>query len=521
MSNSKNLPFSFSMNINAQSEDGDVDLQTQQDACFSIAMMGDFSNSIDNSNISDRNFIAIDRFNFDEILQSLAPRLSLSMDDSGQASSSDENNINLSLESLKDFQPGSLYKNMPVFSHLRDLRKRLNNPATFKQAMLEMDLPEKAATDKVAPSEVPKDSKQPKSVAPSPIEPGVSLIDSIMDETTGQLEQNVDETLSTTNSKTKSLVDVFIRQTIGTRKTLSRDSRQDELVASVDAIIAQQMRNILHHPKFQALESLWRSVYFVVKRIRGGKAVKLYLFDINNDELAADLAADDVTQSKLYQQFCDGPANDINWNLIIGDYRFGADIEDMLRLSQIGLIAQKAGAHFIAAANESLIGCPSFATTPKVGDWQNEAYQSSKQAWTLLRQSSVAKSISLALPRFLLRMPYGNKTIPVTAFAFEEMPDHPNHNDYLWGNPAFLKAEQIARTFLTSGWDMNYANAMTAEDLPVHYFEQAGQTQVKPCAEIPLTDSGAGKMIAQGLIPLWSVRNADRIHSGDFHSISE
>ncbi|MFT4607536.1 MAG: type VI secretion system protein ImpB, partial [Chitinophagales bacterium] len=139
MSNSKNLPFSFSMNINAQSEDGDVDLQTQQDACFSIAMMGDFSNSIDNSNISDRNFIAIDRFNFDEILQSLAPRLSLSMDDSGQASSSDENNINLSLESLKDFQPGSLYKNMPVFSHLRDLRKRLNNPATFKQAMLEMD----------------------------------------------------------------------------------------------------------------------------------------------------------------------------------------------------------------------------------------------------------------------------------------------------------------------------------------------------------------------------------------------
>jgi type VI secretion system protein ImpC len=101
------------------------------------------------------------------------------------------------------------------------------------------------------------------------------------------------------------------------------------------------------------------------------------------------------------------------------------------------------------------------------------------------------------------------------------MPDHPNHNDYLWGNPAFLKAEQIARTFLTSGWVMNYANAMTAEDLPVHYFEQAGQTQVKPCAEIPLTDSGASKMIAQGLIPLWSVRNADRIHSGDFHSIRE
>ena len=449
-------------------------------------MMGDFSNSTDKPNISDRNFIAIDRFNYNEILASLTPRLSLSIDDSGPVS--DNNSINVSIKSLKDFQPDNLYKNVPVFSQLRDLRSRLNNPATFKQAMLEMDLPEKASTEKKAPPEVPEKSTKPRSEAPSPIVSGSSLLDSIMDETAGRLEQNADETLSTTESKTKSLVNVFIRQAIGTRKTLSRDARQDELVASVDDIIAQQMRNLLHHPQFQALESLWRSVYFVVKRVRSGKAVKLYLLDVNKDELAADLAADDATQSQLYQQFCDSSAGDINWNLIIGDYRFGADIDDMLRLSQIGIIAQQAGAHFIAAANENLIGCSSFATTPKAGDWQNEIDQSSEQAWTLLRQSPVAKSISLALPRFLLRMPYGNKTMPVTAFAFEEMPDHPNHDDYLWGNPAFLKAEQIARTFLSSGWDMNFANAMTAEDLPIHTFDQAGQTQVKACAEIPLTD---------------------------------
>jgi type VI secretion system protein ImpC len=519
MPNAKNLPFSFAMNINTQSEDGGVDLPAQRDDCFSIAMMGDFSNSTDKINISDRHFIAIDRFNFDEIMQSLAPNLSLAMDNSDPSSSSDENNINLSLNSLKDFQPGNLYKNVPVFNQLRDLRKRLNNPATFKQAMLEMDLPETASTDKEVPREVQQNLTQPESESPSSIESGTSLLDSIMDETADRLEQSADQTPST-DSKTKSLVDVFIRQAVGSRKTLSRDARQDELVASVDDIIAQQMRNLLHHPQFQALESLWRSVYFVVKRIRSGKAVKLYLFDVNEDELIADLAAEDVTHSQLYQQFCDNTAGDINWNLIIGDYRFGADIDDMLRLSQIGLIAQQAGAHFVAAANENLIGCPSFATTPKARDWQDDD-QSTQQAWTLLRQSPVAQSISLALPRFLLRMPYGNKTIPVTAFAFEEMPDHPDHSNYLWGNPAFLKAEQFARTFLTSGSDMNYAKAVTVEDLPIHYFEKGGQTLVKPCAEIPLTDSGASKMIAQGLIPLWSVKNADRIHSGDFHSISE
>ncbi len=48
-----------------------------------------------------------------------------------------------------------------------------------------------------------------------------------------------------------------------------------------------------------------------------------------------------------------------------GDYRFGADIDDMLLLSQLGAIAQQAGAHFISAADEKLVGCASFAETPE------------------------------------------------------------------------------------------------------------------------------------------------------------
>jgi predicted component of type VI protein secretion system len=55
----------------------------------------------------------------------------------------------------------------------------------------------------------------------------------------------------------------------------------------------------------------------------------------------------------------------------------------------------------------------------------------------------------------------------------------------------------------------------------VHYYESGGRAMVKPCAEIALTDSGAAKMIAAGLIPLWLVKNSDRIHSADFHSIAQ
>lgn len=517
MSNSKNMPFNFAMNVNTQDETTGEVLQEQRNMSFSIAMMGNFSGNAQQGNLNDRSFIEIDRYNFDEILASKALQLSLCLD-------GDDNYIEVPLKSLKDFQPDRLYKNLEVFTQLRQLRDRLNNPATFKQAMLEMDLPQESITQD-QPETQPQIA-QSTNAQPPPIESGASLLDSIMDETAGRLGQDSGASLSNsdsdkTASKTKSLVDIFIQQAVGDRKTLSRDARQDELVASIDEVIAQQMRNLLHHPRFQAVESLWRGVHFLVKRIRSGKAVKLYLLDVNEDELALDLASDDVTQSQLYSQFSDSSAGDINWNLIIGDYRFGANIDDMLLLSQIGIITQQAGAQFIAAADESLVGCTSFAESPKASEWLTEINPAVNEAWLLLRKSPVARAISLALPRFLLRMPYGKKTSAVTAFAFEEMPDQPDHGHYLWGNPAFVKAEQIARAFLDSGWNMKFANVMSVEDLPIHYFEQAGQTRVKPCAEIPLTDSGASKMIAQGLIPLWSVKNSDRIHSGDFHSINE
>jgi len=276
----------------------------------------------------------------------------------------------------------------------------------------------------------------------------------------------------------------------------------------------------LHNPQFQALEATWRAVYFMVKRIPANKSVKLYLLDVSRNELAADLEQDDVTQSQLYRQFCDASVGDIDWSLIIGDYRFGADIDDILLLSQLGIIAQQAGAQLLAAADEKLVGCKSFAESSKVDQWNLEISQPVTEAWTLLRKSPVAKNISLALPRFMLRDPYGSKSTALKSFAFEEMTVPPQHQDYCWGNPAFLKAEQIARAFIQNGWDLQFARVMETEDLPVHYYEASGRNQVKPCAEIPLSDSGASKMIAQGLIPLWSVKNSDRVHSGDFHSIA-
>ena len=126
-----------------------------------------------------------------------------------------------------------------------------------------MNLPETASTDKEGPREVQKfNSTRIRSAIVNWVRYEFIRLNHGL--TADRSEQSADQTPST-DSKTKSLVDVFIRQAVGSRKTLSRAARQDELIASVDDIIAQKMRNLLPHPQFQALKSLWRSVYFVVK----------------------------------------------------------------------------------------------------------------------------------------------------------------------------------------------------------------------------------------------------------------
>ncbi len=78
----------------------------------------------------------------------------------------------------------------------------------------------------------------------------------------------------------------------------------------------------------------------------------------------------------------------------------------------------------------------------------------------------------------------------------KEMPDDPVHEHYLWGQAALT------------------------EDLQLHNYQELGETVLKPCAKIPLTKTGARMTIEQGLFAPWSVRNADRIHLDDFHSIA-
>jgi predicted component of type VI protein secretion system len=94
------------------------------------------------------------------------------------------------------------------------------------------------------------------------------------------------------------------------------------------------------------------------------------------------------------------------------------------------------------------------------------------------------------------------------------------HECLLWGNAAFIKAEQLARAFAEKHWNMNPADASQTDNLPMYYYEDDGDTLLMPCAEIFLTEKGGYKLSKEGLMALWSVKNMDAIRSSDFNSLS-
>lgn len=515
-------PVDFTFNIDTQDNTSDERQMKQADDPLCIAILGNLSGRQQqpgSGSIEQRLFMEIDRFDYDDVLASFDINLHLVMPGDG-------NVIDVPIARYKDFHPDQLVKNVDVFNKLRDLRQRLQNNATFDEAAKEIQgwLIDVDKEDKTPPPITEDEVEETLAAAAAkvinadPIPPE-NLLDAILDETAKNLDTSK---INTTEFDDKvSLVDDFIKEMMSSRVKVSATPRKDEMLTAVDESISESMRAILHHPDFQALESAWQAVRFLVRRVKSGKDLKIYLLDVAKDELSRDLSQEDITQSGLYKLFCDPVHGDIKWRYITGDYRFQADIDDMLLLSQLGYVASRSGATFISSADEKLVGCESFSKTPDVSHWDYELEDNILQAWSLLRRSEVAKHISLALPCFLIREPYSAIANPIKSFSFEEMLTPVRHEQYLWANAAFLKTEQLARSFLKSGWDMHPGESAKTEDLPLHSYDSNGKTVIQPCAEIPLTETGAARIIRQGIIPLWSVKNRDQVHSGDFFTLHD
>ena len=83
----------------------------------------------------------------------------------------------------------------------------------------------------------------------------------------------------------------LVRSIIAPHVVPRADPRQAEALGLIDLATSAQMSALLHLPAFQALESAWRAVFFLVRNLETNSRLKVLLIDVSKEELSRDLAS--------------------------------------------------------------------------------------------------------------------------------------------------------------------------------------------------------------------------------------
>ncbi len=290
----------------------------------------------------------------------------------------------------------------------------------------------------------------------------------------------------------------------------------DQGIAEIDNKLSQQISEILHHPKFQALESAWRSLKFLVDRTDFRSNIKIDVLNVSKEDLLEDFEdAPEPVQSGLYKQIYtmeyDQPGGE-PYGAMISNYTFGRSPQDIELLQDVSKIAAATHCPFIGAVGAEFFGLKSIRDLPNVPDLAALFEQAEYTKWNAFRDSEDSRYVGLTVPRFLLRLPYGSDTVPVKEFDFEEHVTGEEHSKYLWGNASFAFATRLTESFAKNGWCVNIRGPQSGgqvEDLPLHLYQSGGDTETKVPTEILIPDRREFEFAQQGFIPLSYYKNKD------------
>ncbi len=211
------------------------------------------------------------------------------------------------------------------------------------------------------------------------------------------------------------------------------------IIAEIDNKLSEQLNLILHHPRFQQVESAWRGLHYLVSNTETDAMLKIKVMNVSKTEAARSLRkykGSSWDQSPLFKTLYEAEYGQLGgepYGTLVGDYYFDHTPPDVEMLGQIAQIAAAAHAPFIAAAAPALMAMESWQELANPRELGRIFAAPDYAAWRSLRESEDAKYIGLCLPRFLARQPYGARSNPVEEFEFEETPNGGDSSRYYLG----------------------------------------------------------------------------------------
>ncbi len=291
------------------------------------------------------------------------------------------------------------------------------------------------------------------------------------------------------------------------------------IIAAIDRKLSEQINLILHHEDFQKLEGAWRGLSYLVKNTETDEMLKIKVLNISKNDLHKTLKKFKGTawdQSPVFKRIYEqeyGQFGGEPYGCLVGDYHFDHSPTDVELLGEMAQVAAAAHAPFISGVAPTLMGMDSWQELSNPRDLTKIFTTPEHAAWRSLRESEDSRYVGLSMPRFLARLPYGAKTVPVEDFDFEEETEGAKHDKYAWANSAYAMAVNINRSFKMFGWCSRIRGIESGGDvqgLPCHTFPtDDGGVDMKCPTEIAISDRREAELAKNGFMPLVHKKNSD------------
>ena len=112
--------------VNIRYKPATGDAKEEVELPLKIMVLGDFTQREDDTPLEDRDRLSINKDNFNDVLRSQKLDLQLKVKNELAGENSDENiNVGLKLETMRDFEPEAIARQIPEMNQLLELRQAL------------------------------------------------------------------------------------------------------------------------------------------------------------------------------------------------------------------------------------------------------------------------------------------------------------------------------------------------------------------------------------------------------------
>lgn len=236
-------------------------------------------------------------------------------------------------------------------------------------------------------------------------------------------------------------------------------ARASRLVAEIDAMLGRTLDAILHHPSFQAMESRWRGLYWLVTTT-DDPLVKVRMLDVRWSEVARDFErALDFDQSALFDLVYNrefGMPGGEPYGLLVVDHYASHRVNKATRTDDVAVLeglADVAAAAFcpvIIGAEPGILGLESFAEVDLRQDLSAALGDPGFARWNRMRARSDSRFLGVVMPRLLGRPLHRGRDLPRLGFVYDERAE--GTDDLLWINGAFGMGHVTLRAMNRHRW---------------------------------------------------------------------